>query len=78
MHIQTYSGIFGTLYNPRMFTYLEPEAYLKPCETLTRHVQNPSHRALFNHIQAHSKPYTTLANEETRHTRNPRIFRTLP
>ena len=38
----------STLYNPHSFAvfwalaYLELEAYLKPCETLTRHVQNPA------------------------------------
>ena len=61
-HMQPYSGIFRTLCNPRIFTtftfwalvFLEPEAYLKPCETLTRHIQNPAVRhysAVFRHIQ---------------------------
>ena len=34
--------------------YLEPEAYLKPCKTLTRHIQNPAighYSAIFRHIQ---------------------------
>ena len=62
-HTQAYSGIFSTLCNPRIFTnlpyfepivYLEPEAFLKPCETLTRHIQNPTmghYSAIFRHIQ---------------------------
>ena len=47
-HIQAYSGILSTLCNPCIFTtlsysdswHLEPEAYSKPREALTRHVQN--------------------------------------
>ena len=34
--------------------YLEPETYLKPCETLTRHIENPAighYSAIFRHIQ---------------------------
>ena len=60
-NIQAYSGIFSTLINPCIFTtifwalaYLEPEVYLKPCETLTRHIQNPAighYSVIFWHIQ---------------------------
>ena len=41
-------AIFWTL------AYLEPEAYLKPCKTLTRHIQEPvigNYSAIFRHIQ---------------------------
>ena len=34
--------------------YLETEAYLEPCKTLTRHIQNPVmwyYSAIFRHIQ---------------------------
>ena len=59
---KAYSGIFSTLCNPHVFTTLTfwalaclgPEAYLKPCETLTRHIQNPAighYSAIFRHIQ---------------------------
>ena len=49
-YIQAYSGIFSTLRNPRILItlsysescYLEPEVYSKPCETLTRYMQNPA------------------------------------
>ena len=62
-HIQAYSSIFSTLYNPRIFTvlsyfepwHLEPWAYLKPCEALARHrIQNPAmghYSVIFRHIQ---------------------------
>ena len=48
-HILAHSGILGTLCNPHIhslvifwaLTCSEPETYLKPCETLTRHIQNP-------------------------------------
>ena len=33
--------------------YLEMEAYLTPCETLTRHIQNPAigyYSAIFKHV----------------------------
>ena len=54
---QAYWGIFSTLCNLAIFwalAYLEPEAYLKPCEMLMRHIQNPAigHcSAIFRHIQ---------------------------
>ena len=58
-HIQAYSVPFVTLayFQPSIFwalAYLESESYLKPCETLTRHIQNPAighHSAIFRHIQ---------------------------
>ena len=62
-HIQAYSGIFSTLCQPCIFTtltifwaltYLELEAYLNPCEMLTRHIQNPAighYSAMFRHFQ---------------------------
>ena len=57
-----YSGIFTTLCSPfnihdlaifGAIAYLEPGAYLKPCETLTSHIQNPAiwyYLAIFRHI----------------------------
>ena len=51
--------------------YLEPEASLKPCETLTRHIQNTAtghYSAIFRHIQS-------LAPRL--HTQKPDIFRIL-
>ena len=36
--------------------YLEPGAYLKPCERLTRHIQNPA----IGIIQPYSKPCATF------------------
>ena len=61
-HIQAYSGILSTLpslhiHNLAIFwavAYLEPEAYLKPCKTLTKYIQNPAighYSAIFRHIQ---------------------------
>ena len=49
IHIQTYSGIFSTLWNLRILWpchILSPDIfwtgdYLKPCKTLTRHIPNP-------------------------------------
>ena len=50
--IEAYSGLFRHIHHPvwplrihnlaifRATTYLEPEAYSKPCEILTRHIQN--------------------------------------
>ena len=38
----------------RAQSYLEPDAFLKPCQTLTRHIQNPvigHYLAIFRHIQ---------------------------
>ena len=61
-HIQAYSGILSSLCDPCIFitlpywvlAYFEPEAYLKPCEMLTGHIQNLSiwhYSAIFRHIQ---------------------------
>ena len=63
-HIQSYSGIFSTLCNSRVCTtlschILSPNtfklvAYFKPCETLTRHIQNSAmghYAAIFWHIK---------------------------
>ena len=64
--IKTYSGLFRHsapcvilaysqpyhILSP--LAYLEPEAYLKPCGTLTRHIQNRAighYSAIFRHIQ---------------------------
>ena len=61
-HTIVYSGIFSTLCSPfnihdlaifGAIAYLEPGAYLKPCETLTSHIQNPAiwyYLAIFRHI----------------------------
>ena len=81
---KAYSDIFITLCNSRVFTilpYLEPEAYLKPCKTLSRHIQNPVIRH-FSHIQACSEPgilgilkYSELFhNCIPTHIQNPVIF----
>ena len=43
----------------------EPEAYLKPCETLTMHIQYPVMHGTFNHIQAYSETCATRAYAET-------------
>ena len=56
---EAYSAPYVTLHihNLAIFwalAYLEPEAYLKPCEMLMRHIQNPAigHcSAIFRHIQ---------------------------
>ena len=56
---QAYSDIFRSLCNRRIFIalpysepYLKQEPYLKPCETLTRHIQNLGHcSAVFSNIQ---------------------------
>ena len=66
----------------RALAYLEPGAYLKPCETLIRHIRKPAILisavvVLFNHIQAYSEPRVTFAYAETWHIQNPVIFRTL-
>ena len=62
---------------------LRTEAYSKPCETLTRHIQNPAIiRTVYSGIiQPYSdifKIFVTLAYAETWHIQNPGIFRTLP
>ena len=79
-HTQAYSSMFSTLSIPRIFTtfftnilttifwavpYLKTVALLKPCETLTRHIQNPAigrYSAIFMHI---SEPCAALAYAET-------------
>ena len=56
---QAYSDIFRSLCNRQIFIalpysepYLKQEPYLKPCETLTRHIQNLGHcSAIFSNIQ---------------------------
>ena len=68
--------------------YLEPEAYLKPCETLTKHIQNPilgHYLAIFRNIQNRvqrlhiQKPDILEILEYSEPFRNftPFIFRTL-
>ena len=58
--IQAHSAPFETLaysqhcYKFSGLAYLEPEAYLKPCEKLSRHIQSPvigHHSAILRHIQ---------------------------
>ena len=67
-----YSGIFSTLCNPVIFTalpYSEPwhlqlEAYSKPFETLSGHIQNPAIvRTVYpSTIQPYSGRFKTLCN----------------
>ena len=63
-HIQAYLVLFVTLaysqpihiLSPGIFRTRGPEVYLKPCETLTRHIQNPAighHSAILWNIQNH-------------------------
>ena len=87
--IKAYSELFRHIQRPEYshihnlaifwaLAYLEPDAYLKLCETLTRHIQNPAtehYSAIFRHYW---EPCATLAYAETWHTRNSGIFRTLP
>ena len=62
-HIQTYPGTFSTLCNLLIFTILtyseplaclEPTAYLKPCKTLTWHIQNPAIFRYINNLEQRS------------------------
>ena len=48
----------------RALAYLEPEAYSKPCETLTGHIQNPAIvRTVYSGIiQPYSDIFRTLCN----------------
>ena len=59
--------------------YLEREAYSKPCENLSRYIQNPAIvRTVYSGvIQPYSEPCVTLSYAETWHVWNPVIFRTL-
>ena len=46
--------IFTNLPCSELIAYSEPEAYLKPCERLAKHIQNPAighYSAIFSHIQ---------------------------
>ena len=64
--MKVYSGLFRYIQHPVLpshisnldmfwaLLYLEPEAYLKSYETLTKHIQNPAlghYSAIFRHIQ---------------------------
>ena len=74
-HIQAYSGIFSTLCNRHILTtapYSEPwhiykqsHIYSKPCETLTRLIQNPTIvRTVYSSIiQPYSEPCVSIAHE---------------
>ena len=72
VHLDLFSVIFRALCNPRIFAtlpipslaYLEPEAHSKPCETLTRHVQNPATvRTVYSSIiQLYSGIFITFCN----------------
>ena len=69
MHIQAYSapcvtGVFTTLPYLKTLAYLEPEACSKPCETLTRHIQNPAiaRNVYSGIIQPYSGIFRTLCN----------------
>ena len=46
--------VFLTKCLSKCLSFLQPDTYLKPCETLTRHIQNPAighYLAIFRHIQ---------------------------
>ena len=61
-HIQAYLGIFRNPCNPCIFwalVYLDLEAYSKPCETLTGHIQNSASQ---NSLFRHSSIFRTLCN----------------
>ena len=86
-HIQAYSGIFRTLCNLAIFlalAYLELEAYSKPYETLTRHIQNSAIvRTVYSDIiQPYSAIFRVLRNPcilaAIWNVGNPGILRTLP
>ena len=90
-YVLTYSLTYLLKYSAFCVTlaYSQPSHILSPCifrtgklfKTLWNvdHVYSePCHRVLFSHIQKYSVPCATLECAETFHTRNPRIFRTLP
>ena len=68
---KAYSGLFRHIQHPVEpshihklaiywpLTYLEPEAYLKPCKKLTRHIRNPA-------IGHYSDIFRTLWNADIR------------
>ena len=55
--------------------YLEPEAYLKPCETLTRHIQNPiiGHYSDIFRTLCNAYIHKNLAYSESWNIQNPSI-----
>ena len=62
-HIQTYSGIFSTLCNHRIFralAHLKPETYLKSWN-IDQAYSEPCHRAILSHILEYSESCATLA-----------------
>ena len=68
---KAYLGLFRHIQHPLFTTllyseprHLEPEAYLKPCETLTRHIQNSAIvRIVYpSIIQSYSGIFRTLCN----------------
>ena len=91
-HIQAYSSLLRHISHPVQtshihnlaifwaLAYLEPEAYSKPCEILTRHIQNLTivRRVHLGIIQPYSEPCVTFVYAETCHIWNAGIFRTLP
>ena len=95
-HIKVYSSISGTLCQPCIFTtlpyseswHIEPKAYLKPSETLTRHFRTLPHGIIEPYLGIFRTLYkacifTNLAYSESWNLQNPSIiisrciFRTL-
>ena len=85
--IQTYSVSCVTLTSSHIWApaYLEPEAWLKPWETLSKHIQSPAigyYSAIFKNL-CNACMRRNLAYLESWNTQNPsviaflRIFRTL-
>ena len=68
-HMQVYLGVFSTLSNPHIFTILK--AYIKLCETMTRHIQKPA----TEHYSAIFKDMQNLLKRL--HMQKPGIFRIL-
>ena len=66
-HIQAYSGIFGTLCNPLIFTNLPYSEPWHRTEGLFKTLLNAdqAYLGILNHIQTYSEPCTTL------HIQNP-------
>ena len=83
--IYAYSSLFSTLSSPHIHNLAVFWAYLKPCETLTRHIQKPTighYSAIFRTLY-NASIRRNLAYSESWNIQNPsiiasrRIFRTL-
>ena len=97
--IKAYLGLFRHIQHPVQpshihnlaifwaLAYLEPEAYLKPCEMLTRHINNPAmgqysgiFRALCNACLCRNLAYYSESSniQNSSIVASRRLFRTLP